>query len=163
MNEYNFNIEEIEDGSGNMLPTPAPKKTKKHIGLKIAASLMAMAFVSAGSIGIYSQIIDKPQNNNTQLSESVSESSNQAVKAENMGMLNNENDSTKVLDTEEIVEKVLPSVVGIESEFSMPEEYQNSFFGFGMMQQEQQQNPVGTGTGVVISQDGYIEIGRAHV
>lgn len=162
MNEYNFNIEEIEDGSGNMLPTPAPKKPKKHIGLKIAASLMAMAFVSAGSIGIYSQIIDKPQNNNTQLSESVSESSNQAVKAENMGMLNNENDSTKVLDTEEIVEKVLPSVVGIESEFSMPEEYQNSFFGFGMMQQEQQQNPVGTGTGVVISQDGYI-VTNAHV
>lgn len=159
MNEYNFNIEEIEDGAGNMLPTPAPKKPKKHIGLKITASLMAMALVSAGSIGIYSQFADKPSNN-VQTAENVSESDDKAVKAENMGMINNADDNSKVLDTEEIVEKVLPSVVGIESEFSIPEDYQNSFFGFGMM--EQQQNPVGTGTGVVISEDGYI-VTNAHV
>ena len=159
MNEYNFNIEEINDGAGNMLPTPAPKKPKKHIGLKITASLMAMALVSAGSIGIYSQFADKPSNN-MQTAENVSESDDKAVKAENMGMINNASDNSKVLDTEEIVEKVLPSVVGIESEFSIPEDYQNSFFGFGKM--EQQQTPVGTGTGVVISQDGYI-VTNAHV
>ena len=159
MNEYNFNIEEIEDGAGNILPTPALKKPKKHIGLKITASLMAMALVSVGSIGIYRQIADTPSNN-TQISESVPESGNQAVKAENMGMMNNEN--LTVLDTEEIVEKVLPSVVGIESEFSIPDDYQNNFFNFGFMEQQQQQNPVGTGTGVVISQDGFI-VTNAHV
>lgn len=159
MNEYNFNIEEIEDGAGNMLPALAPKKPKKHIGLKITASLMAMALVSAGSIGIYRQITDTPSNN-MQISESVHESGNQSVKAENMGMMNNESGNLTVLDTEEIVEKVLPSVVGIESEFSIPDDYQNSFFNFGIM--EQQQNPIGTGTGVVISQDGFI-VTNAHV
>lgn len=162
MNEYNFNIEEIEDGAGNnMLPSPAPKNPKKHIGLKITASLMTMALVSAGSIGIYSRFADKPSDN-TQISNNVSENGNQAVKAENVNMMNNESGDLTVLDTEEIVDKVLPSVVGIESEFSIPDDYQNNFFNFGIMQQEQQQNPVGTGTGVVISEDGYI-VTNAHV
>ena len=33
----------------------SPKKNKKHTGAKIVASLMAMALVSTGSIGIYRQ------------------------------------------------------------------------------------------------------------
>lgn len=169
MNEYNFNIEEIEGAeNGN---SPSPKKPKKNTALKIAASLMAMALVSAGSIGVYRHFSEPKAD--TVVSESSQAAENENIKAENVSMLQISESKDGVLTTEEVVQKVMPSVVGIKSEFEMPQQSNNSFggfggfgdfFGFGDGYESQipQENPIGTGTGVVFSEDGYI-VTNAHV
>lgn len=179
MNEYNFNIEEM-GGDYYSDENPSPKKPKKHTALKIAASLMAMTLVSAGSIGIYRSVTEgKPVDSSTEVSQTVEEKEPTTI--ENMNMLHiEENDVEKdesaILTTEEIVKKVMPSVVGVKSEFEMQQQNNNSFgngfggfgdifgygFDFGNGGQTQQQNPIGTGTGVIISEDGYI-VTNAHV
>lgn len=162
MNEYNFNIEEIEEANG--ANTSSPKKPKKRIALKIAASLMAMTSVSAGSIGVYRQFAETPKNSVTSENNFNSENN---ISAETVSMLKTAQSDGDVLSGEEIVEKVMPSVVGIESTFSMPEQQKNGrngFFGFGFDfgNEQVQQEPVGTGTGVIITEDGYI-VTNAHV
>lgn len=162
MNEYNFNIEEIEEANG--ANTSSPKKPKKRIALKIAASLMAMTIVSAGSIGVYRQFAETPKNSVTSENNFNSENN---ISAETVSMLKTAQSDGDVLSGEEIVEKVMPSVVGIESTFSMPEQQKNGrngFFGFGFDfgNEQVQQDPVGTGTGVIITEDGYI-VTNAHV
>lgn len=171
MNEYNFNIEEIEGTGAENGNTPSPKKPKKNTALKIAASLMAMSLVSAGSIGIYHHLTYPDQNKT--ITESSAEPEKNNIEAENVSMLQISESKDGVLTTEEVVKKVMPSVVGIKSEFEMPQQSNNSFggfggfgdfFGFGDGYESQipQENPIGTGTGVVFSEDGYI-VTNAHV
>ncbi len=196
MNEYNFNIEEMENNDANTgnynnnynqyyndynnTPQP-PQKPKKNIAGKIVASLLAMTIVSAGSIGVY-RIATKPDTTPTiteseQVKQNETQAPTQEVKAENVGMLHISENSDKVLTTEEIVQKVMPAVVGIESTFTAPQQNNNNGFGgfggledsfgfgnggFGYDDSQIQQDPVGTGTGVVISEDGYI-VTNAHV
>lgn len=154
MNEYNFNIEEIEEAGGS----PSPKKPKKHTAMKITASLMAMVLVSAGSIGVYKQVAESPsQTTNITAENSASEN---VIKADAMGLITTENSVSSVLTTEEAVNKVLPSVVGIESKFTMVSNNNNYFFGFNNGQSTE--TSVGTGTGVIITDNGYI-VTNAHV
>ncbi len=174
MNEYNFNIEEIEGTEANMNMNnniPTPEKLKKHRALKIAASLMAMTIVSASSIGIYHHIT-YPDTKNAAV-QTADTSVSETIKAENVSTFKIDNNKNDILTTEEIVEKVMPAVVGIESTFTAPEQndddYGNDFgrffgfdFGYGGGNQMPQQDPVGMGTGVVISEDGYI-VTNAHV
>ncbi|MBR6581571.1 MAG: trypsin-like peptidase domain-containing protein [Ruminococcus sp.] len=171
MNEYNFNIEEIEGPGAENGNSPSPKKPKKNTALKIAASLMAMSLVSAGSIGIYHHLTYPDQNKT--ITESSAEPEKNNIEAENVSMLQISESKDGVLTTEEVVKKVMPSVVGIKSEFEMPQQSNNSFggfggfgdfFGFGDEYESQipQENPIGTGTGVVFSEDGYI-VTNAHV
>lgn len=167
MNEYDFNIETIEEADGsamnntNYTPgnSPAPKKPKKHTALKIAASFMAMAVVSAGSIGIYHQLFVAPSIKNTAETEVTAPITN-TIEAENVGMIHTNTTPAGSLSSKDAIKKVIPAVVGIESKFTLVSQNYGGFFGFGGMQTET--NPVGTGTGVVISEDGYI-VTNAHV
>ena len=156
----------------------SPKKNKKHTGAKIVASLMAMALVSTGSIGIYRQF----ENKNTAGTKVVETAEASAVenaadtvakkaKAENVSIIKPEETNGGALSTEEAVDKVLPSVVGIESSFTMTTQNNggNFFnfggvggFDFGQSQEPQTQTATATGTGVVITEDGYI-VTNAHV
>jgi serine protease Do len=159
----------------------SPKKPKKHIGAKIAASLMAMTLVSAGSIGIYRSVAGS--NTNTSASVETSEASvlekaadtvSKKAKTENVSIIKAEDSSGSALTTEEIVDKVLPSVVGIESSFTMTSQNNGFNFGdfgsfggfggfdFGQSQQPQTSQATATGTGVAITEDGYI-VTNAHV
>ncbi|MDE6520740.1 MAG: trypsin-like peptidase domain-containing protein [Ruminococcus sp.] len=148
MNEYKFEIIETN---------PAPKKPKKHTALKITASLMAMAVVSAGSIGIYKQIAEVPVQNISVSEESVA---GKIIEADAMGLIRTEDADTKALTTEQVVEKVLPAVVGIQSEFTTTSDNRNGyFFGYNMPSES---TSVGTGTGVIITENGYI-VTNAHV
>lgn len=149
MNEYNFEIMPVEN--------PEPKKPKKHTTLKIVASLMAMTVVSASSIGIYKQIAEVPAQNITVAEES---NSDKVIEADAMGLIHTENSDTAELTTEEVVEKVLPSVVGIESQFTVTSNSNHGyFFGYNMPSES---TSTGTGTGVVITENGYI-VTNAHV
>ncbi len=161
----------------------SPKKPKKHIGAKIAASLMAMTLVSAGSIGIYRNVAGVKTNNATASSvenaeasavENAAEKVSKKAKAENVSIIKPEDSEGGILTTEEIVDKVLPSVVGIESTFTMTTQNNGFNFGdfgsfggfggfdFGQSQQPQTSQATATGTGVAITEDGYI-VTNAHV
>lgn len=173
---YNYHNDFATDGG-------SPKKPKKHIGAKIAASLMAMTLVSAGSIGIYRSVAGVKTNNVTASSIETAEASavekaadkvSKKAKAENVSIIKPEDSDGSMLTTEEIVDKVLPSVVGIESTFTMTTQNSGFNFGdfgsfggfggfdFGQSQQPQTSQATATGTGVAITEDGYI-VTNAHV
>ncbi len=170
MKEYNYDIEEIKEenngytgfsADGNVVP---PKKQKKHTGLKITASLMAMALVSAGSIGIYSRISPRTSAVQTAAVETGDETSESNINVDNVSLIKTEkSDSGEALTTEEIVDKVLPSVVGVESKFTVTSQNTGGFFfGFGGDREPVTSEATGTGTGVVITDSGYI-VTNAHV
>ena len=168
MRENNYNENNINENS-----EVNGMSNKKNTVAKIAASLMAMVLVSAGSIGIYRQT----SNSNTSTAATVVESTSETAEdtntssgavIKNMSMITTESTDGSVLTTEEVAEKVLPSVVGIESTFTMTSSansgsyYNFGGFGYGQNQQPQTSQATGTGTGVVITEDGYI-VTNAHV
>ena len=93
-------------------------------------------------------------------------SSNPKSFRKNVSYIDTESAANGELTTEEVVEKVLPSVVGIESTFTMTSQSSGSgyfsFGGFGQNQQPQTSTATATGTGVVITSDGYV-VTNAHV
>ena len=146
------------------------KKNKRRTGAKIAASIMAMVLVSGGSVSIYHYAFGTGNNISTvdidTTAGSAEKTSVSAVTAGNVSYINPAETNNGELTTEKVVEKVLPSVVGIESTFTMTS--QNSmggyfnFGGFGQNQQPQTSSATATGTGVVITTNGYI-VTNAHV
>lgn len=144
-------------------------KIKRRMSAKIAASIMAMVLVSGGSIGIYHYAFGTGNGISTvdiDTSESAETASETSVTAKNVSYITPADSNSGELTTEEVVEKVLPSVVGIESTFTMTSQSSGggyfNFGGFGQAQQPQTSSATATGTGVVITTDGYI-VTNAHV
>lgn len=159
MNEYNLNYNENTENNEDT------KKPKKRVGLKIAAALMAFSLVSAGSIGIYSRL-DGTADKSVSVSEEAEPSksgkkSNTSASAENINYLAALQKDGIGITTEEIVEKMLPTVVGIESSFTSQSSANSFGFGYGFGGGTPSQSKA-TGTGVVITKDGYI-VTNAHV
>ena len=174
-NAYNMNNNENSEVNGmnnnyNGFSTDSisSKAPKKNTAARIAASLMAMVLVSAGSVGIYRQVTGTDVNTAATVSSETAENTSSNAVAKNMSMISAENSGTADLSTEDVVEKMLPSVVGIESTFTMTSSANagNYFsfggFGYGQEQQPRTSEATGTGTGVVITEDGYI-VTNAHV
>ncbi|MDE5861743.1 MAG: trypsin-like peptidase domain-containing protein, partial [Ruminococcus sp.] len=122
------------------------------------AFLMAMVMVSGGSIAVYRQFTESPVSAVTETEEQVSDRKS-SLSAETVSLINTGNNSGTALTTEEVVQKVLPSVVGVESEFTVTSNNNGYYYGFGMPTTSV---ATGTGTGVVITEDGYI-VTNAHV
>ncbi|MBR1592129.1 MAG: trypsin-like peptidase domain-containing protein [Ruminococcus sp.] len=173
MKEYNFDINEINEENNmtekNEFCTDghnSPKPPRKRRGLKIAATLMAMVMVSAGSIAVYRQIEPSYQNGVTAVSEEVSEKdSARSLAAQSVSLIKTDDTAGTELSTEEIVEKLLPSVVGIESQFTVTSQSNSGyFFGFGGFENQMPSTSqaTATGTGVVITENGYV-VTNAHV
>lgn len=148
MNEYN-NIN-LDDNSS---------KPKKHTFRKAAAFLMAMVLVSGGSVAVYRGVFESPTSavEETSKTESNNKSS---LAAESVSLIKTADDSERELSTEEIVQKVLPSVVGIESQFTVTSMNSGYYYGFGNTPSTS--SATGTGTGVIITENGYI-VTNAHV
>ena len=179
-NEYEYTVNSMDENNENSevngMNNMNNNSPKKHMGAKIAASLMAMVLVSAGSIGIYRQANNGNNNNNTtavvETAEANEKTSSSVINsAKNVSFIQPESTASGELTTEEVVDKVLSSVVGIESTFTMTSQSNNNgyfnFGGFGMdgfggQQQPQTSTATATGTGVIITTDGYI-VTNAHV
>ncbi|MCM1062430.1 MAG: peptidase S1, partial [Eubacterium sp.] len=176
MNEYNTN-NNIENNGEEMNSGYDPYKIeiqnsednspkKKHTGLKITAFLMAMAIVSGGSIAAYRGISGEFSNGSSSYSESDlnetdsaknNEQDKKSVSAENVSVIKPTAVEGQELTTEEIVEKVLPAVVGIESKFTITSPGGSYYydFGFGRNNTPSTTEATATGTGVVITENGY--------
>ena len=176
MKEYNFDVMEVTEENNNNENTEykgfstdggnSPKPPKNHKVLKAAATLMAMVMVSAGSIAVYRQVEPSYQKNESTAAETVNEKdSARSLAAESVSLIKTDDSTGSELSTEEIVDKVLPSVVGIESQFTVTTQNNSGyFFGFGGFepQMPSSSEATATGTGVVITENGYV-VTNAHV
>ncbi len=175
-NDYNNdnNDSNISSYYSEGSPQP-PKKPKSHTALKVIAFLVCLGIAGAGSVQIY-KFMDNSKFKITEESEPVnkSESLNNTKESKNKdnngqsvpepqklpGLFDiaSRTDSKYLPD---IVDEIMPSVVGISATFEITQQY--SSWGWGGFSPETHTEEItGTGTGIVMTEDGYI-ITNAHV
>lgn len=172
----NENINACSYVSENSVNTP--KKPKKHRGLKAIAFVLCLGIVAGGSIQVYKYVdSNSPKVSDFTAEESSddSDSSSGGISSLSSSVSNNGSEEelpslielasrTDAKSVPDIVDSVMPSVVGVSSTFEYTPAI-NSYGGWGWSYgggQEQSQQMVGTGTGIVMTEDGYI-ITNAHV
>ncbi len=180
-NNYSYNPEETHTSvpnytQGNGGPTPEPPKKKGGRGaVKAVLAVCCMAAVSVGSIAGYKYIDEHGNPFSAKESPAVTanrqlpaddeneekESANKELPKDNFvsESLISIQDRKETLTTQAIYRKVLPSVVGVTTVF----EYQSQSFDFWSFGSDTVTEEVpGTGTGIILSEDGYI-LTNAHV
>ncbi len=144
-----------------------PKKAKKHNFLKAVAFVLCLAIVGVGSIQGYK--IYQDSKDKSELSEFDSEKATKES-TEKVDVSYDEEDTEEMPSLiqlasrgdakpiPDIVDSIMPSVVGVSADFEYTQTY--SFFGWNSEPETYQAR--GTGTGFIISEDGYI-VTNAHV
>lgn len=176
--ENNYNTESSYNSFNNLNEYKPeenpPKKPKNHTFLKVVAFLLCMGIAGAGSVQIYKFMdnskFDTPDDSsasestpaNTDNDEQPKSDDKQSVpEPQNMPGLFDIASRTDAKYLPDIVDEIMPSVVGVSSTFEVTRQY--SSWGWGFQQPESvTQEAVGTGTGIVMTEDGYI-VTNAHV
>lgn len=152
-----------------------PKKPKKHRGLKAIAFILCLAIVAGGSIQVYKFIdSNSPKVSDYDEEESKADETSSPEKISSVISENSDSEQlpslielaarTDAKPIPDIVDSVMPSVVGVSATFeytSQGYDWGWGYGGYGGME-EQSQQMVGTGTGIVMTEDGYI-VTNAHV
>lgn len=180
--ENGYNYTNYYTNNTSVPASDSGKKKSSHKGMKITAVVMAAVLVAGASFaGGYfinrggnepekNSIVAAPSDNSEEKNDDGQKSDNDAPAAAVNGTLPSllELASRKdAITIPEIVAKMTPSVVGVQATFvanvqsNMPSGFNFGYFGFNNGGTQQQQ-AVGTGTGVVMSEDGYI-VTNAHV
>lgn len=167
---YNYSNEEQKNNFQNYA-TPV-HRPKKRIITRVIACAVCAAFISAGSIAAYKYIDD---NNISLFSNAVSSKSDDDSSSPSANTAQNDVEQKSLvelasrkdsLSVPEAVDKVMPAVVGISAQFSVPYSSGSSAFGWLYGQtpggETQTQVATATGTGIVMTSEGYI-ITNAHV
>lgn len=167
---YNYSNEEQKNNFQNYA-TPV-HRPKKRIITRVIACAVCAAFISAGSIAAYKYIDD---NNISLFSNAVSSKSDDDSSSPSANTAQNDVEQKSLvelasrkdsLSIPEAVDKVMPAVVGISAQFSVPYSSGSSAFGWLYGQtpggETQTQVATATGTGIVMTSEGYI-ITNAHV
>lgn len=159
-------------------PLQMPKKPKNHTGIKVVAVILTVAVGCAGGLQLMKflgnddiRFTDETQNsaseitesNNRDITESDAVSSN-APEPQNLPGLFDIASRTDAKYLPDIVDEIMPSVVGISSTFEIEYKMNNSFspWGWGFQSEPVTREGISTGTGIVMSEDGYI-VTNAHV
>ncbi len=157
----------------NYYSDPNEQPKKKGGGrtfLKIVAGLAAIAIVSVSSIELY-KIFGKDGGGLTSVTDgdssaAANEGDSGSSADENASADKNHNSAASwvtmaspedALSIPDIVDKALPSVVGVSALFEYAPEYNWGFYSY----QGQTQQASGTGTGIILNEEGYI-ITNAH-
>ncbi|MCM1314053.1 MAG: trypsin-like peptidase domain-containing protein [Prevotella sp.] len=178
---YPFNDENKSQESSNSSSfvyenNSSPKKPKNHTGLKAVAFVLCMAIVGGGSIQIYKYMNDDKiqvsdfEEKSTEISRasiqqslpdsSISENPEDVRDIPSLIEIASRTDAKYLPD---IVDTIMPSVVGIASTFEYtPEMTYNPWGMWGGYSEPETREIPATGTGIVMSEDGYI-ITNAHV
>ncbi|MBR1592990.1 MAG: trypsin-like peptidase domain-containing protein [Ruminococcus sp.] len=159
-----------------------PKKPEKHNGLRIFTGVLCAAVIGAGSYQVYKFINDSSLGEVSDLTVHKNITERQAEvgdtdESENIEK-NNETKEAPPKNTAlpsliqvaaredakylpDIVDEIMPSVVGVSSTFEYTQQY-NTWGFMGFQPQTETKQVTGTGTGIVMTDDGYI-ITNSHV
>ncbi|MDE5583849.1 MAG: trypsin-like peptidase domain-containing protein [Ruminococcus sp.] len=157
---------------------PNKKTKKKHTGLKAVTFILCLVIAGGGSIQVYKYLnendievsdfdnddeddSDKEEKIKSILSQGLPESSEPETDERDMPSLIDIASRTDAKSLPDIVDEIMPSVVGVASTFEYVMPYNTwGWGGFGMNSEPQEMRA--TGTGIVMSEDGYV-ITNAHV
>jgi serine protease Do len=164
--------------------SPTAKKPKKHRGLKAIAFVLCLAIVGGGSVQVYKFVNENKLKVSDYEADEESSSASESTDSESASLASSSDDDDESLPSlielasrtdsksiPDIVDEVMPSVVGVSSTFEYATQSYNSFgsfgygyggYGFDDGSDSQSQEMVGTGTGIIMTEDGYI-ITNAHV
>ncbi len=175
-NKYDFEKNVIETEyvpvEENLEDKNKIKKNSFRKKVKVFISAICVVAISVSSVSTYKYFDNK---NNLDSSVNIEDKSFSSAEVSTEKLTaSTENYSTanllelskseNALSTQEIYTKVLPSVVGVSASFSNSQSNSNgNYFGYGMPDGNYgEQDVTGTGTGIVMSTDGYI-LTNAHV
>ena len=165
-NHYESSTHETED--------KIKKNKSSHTLLKVLAFVLSLVIVGAGSVQVYkfwdnNKIEITEEEEKIEIPEPAKEIA-AAVKEgtlpsspppQNLPSLFDLAGRTDAKQLPDIVDEIMPSVVGVSSTFEINEPY--TTWGWGGFQSEtRQRKATATGTGIVMTDDGYI-VTNAHV
>lgn len=151
-------------------PAQSKQKKKGRAGkflLRTAATVLACAVVSLGSVGIFAAMIQNGVVNIQSAGEENNTAAFTLYKKADSGKNTTPTATLGDLSTQEIANKLIPSVVCVQN-YQVNQQQGGGFYfgGFYVGGQEQEEggelSPAGEGSGIIISKDGYI-VTNQHV